>query len=130
MREGTEDAGVGRAQMTEDRFLQAVVNLAHLRGWLAVHHRTSARKVGGRWISNIRGDRGSPDVLLARAPRVILAELKLGTRMRDDAGHLPGGTYGLTADQVRWRDALLGCPGVTYAVWTPDDMETIAAVLA
>jgi len=116
--------------VSENAFLRAVVDLAHLYSWLAVHHEKSARKVGDRWISNIRGDRGSPDCLFVRPPRVIFAELKLGTRARDERDHLPGGTYGLTADQVRWRDALLACPGVEYALWTPEDLDAIAAVLA
>lgn len=96
-------------------------------GWIAAHHDLSARKVGDRYISNITGDRGSPDLILVRPPQLVFAELKTGKRYGKGAGT---GAYGLTPDQKRWGEALRACPSVFYAVWTPDDMDEIARVLA
>lgn len=115
--------------LSEDAFLEAVVNLAHMYGWICAHHSKSARKVGERWVSNIKGDKGSPDLVLVRPPRVIFAELKLGSRARNAKGHLAGGSYGLTPEQKIWLDALRECPGVQVFVWTPGQIEEIALLL-
>lgn len=114
--------------MSEDAFLTSVVNLARMLGWMAAHHDKSARKVGDRWISNIRGDKGSPDLLLVRAPRIIFAELKTGKKY--GTGRKVGGSssYGLTLEQKRWLGELSRCPVETYT-WTPADIDTIADVL-
>lgn len=114
----------------EDQFLKAVVNLAQTLGWMASHHDKSARKVGERWISNHVGDKGFPDLVLIRPPRLIMAELKTGTRYTDSTTGKRGGAYGLTPDQKRWMGALNECPGVEAFTWTPGQLDEIAAVLA
>lgn len=121
--------------MTDERdFAKQVVELAHLFGWLVGSHDKSARKVHGRWISNILGDRGEPDMRLVRPPRFIYAELKLGTRetrglATPKQGGAIGGTYGLTPEQRQWKAALEACNGVEYFQWTPADLDRIAEIL-
>ncbi len=98
--------------LTEAQWQAQVLDLAALLGWdrrLAYHTHDSRRS-----------QPGFPDLVLVRAPRVILAELK-----RDDGD--------LTAEQVRWLDALRRCAGgaggVEVYLWRPRDLETVAAVL-
>lgn len=62
----------------EKDFQRAVVDLAHLRGWL-VHHTRPAMNRRGRWASPLQGDAGCPDLVLMRGghhPGCVLAELK------------------------------------------------------
>lgn len=96
--------------MTEDELLGSVIDLAHLRGWLVVHHRPARTAQG--WRTPTQGDKGVPDLILARRGVVILAELK------SDKGRL-------TAEQVRWQTAL----GTHHRVWRPSDIHLIAKEL-
>src|SRR6266536_5294190 len=72
------DVPVGRsvfaAAMSEDHLLSNVVDLARLQGWL-IHHCRPAHTAKG-WRTPITGTPGFPDLVLARPPRLILAELK------------------------------------------------------
>lgn len=63
--------------MTEAEFLQRVMDTARLYGWLAAHHRPARTQQG--WRTPMQGDRGVPDLILAKGGRVILAELKSST---------------------------------------------------
>lgn len=92
--------------MTEADLLARVIDTAHLYGWL-VHHTRPARTAQG-WRTPIQGDRGAPDLLLARNGVVILAELKSG---RGQLG--PG--------QADWLDAC----GPFGRLWRPQDWEFI-----
>lgn len=122
----------------EDAFLVSVVNLAHTLGWLASHTNLSARKVGGRWVSNITGDRGFPDLALVHPTRgrLIFAELKLDLGPRGGADDVS-----LSADQERWRWAIEAVAGRSYAgrsgrapvlyfLWRPAMLDAIAEELA
>lgn len=121
--------------MTVERdFLKQVVQLAQMYGWIVGSHDKSARFVRGRWISNITGDKGEPDLRMVRPPRFIVAELKLGERATrgkatPKGGGAIGGTYGLTPEQKRWQEALTKCPGIETFVWTPGQLEDIERVL-
>lgn len=97
--------------MTEDDLLRAVIDLAHLRGWLVVHHRPARTEKG--WRTPTQGDKGVPDLILARRGVVILAELK------SDRGRL-------TLEQMAWRDAL----GQHWRVWRPADLPRIVEELS
>jgi len=108
--------------VTEKQFLEAVVDLAHLQGWL-VHHvleqRHYARRIGP----------GFPDLVMVRGARVVFAELKVGKNR-------------LTEDQRRWAVRLGGAAnvinvrchidpevGVSYHEWRPEDWDKIADCL-
>ncbi|SRR6266496_2024542 len=102
------DVPVGRsvfaAAMSEDHLLSNVVDLARLQGWL-IHHCRPAHTAKG-WRTPITGTPGFPDLVLARPPRLILAELK----------SMSGGVHRL---QRVWLVALHGIPGVETHVWRP-----------
>lgn len=99
------------ATMRESDFQARVIDLAHLRGW-RVHHTRPARTARGNWITPLAGDRGAPDLLLARNGAVLLAELKTA------AGRLGPG-------QADWLDAL----GDHGRLWRPGDWGAIVEEL-
>lgn len=104
------------AQETARQWESQVIELAHLCGWL-VHHQRPARKADGGWVSAIAGDKGFPDLVLAKKGRMLLAELKTGKAR-------------LSADQKVWRDALTGESGICYFhVWRPEDWDEIVKAL-
>lgn len=67
---------------TERAFLDAVIELATLRHWESFHARPGMTGHGWRTPGQGTMAKGWPDLLLARPPRLIFAELKA------DAGHL------------------------------------------
>ena len=113
--------------MLEAEFQANVVQLAKTTGWLIHHDR-------GDYRQTIAGDAGFPDLVMARAARVIFAELK------SDEGNL-------TDTQIKWLTALSGSPwsggttgflrpvvngagSIEFYVWRPPDIDLIAKVLS
>jgi hypothetical protein len=69
------------------------------------------------WRTPVQGDgKGFPDLVLARPPRVIFAELKTAKGK-------------LGPEQENWLAALTACPGVEVYVWRPDQLDDIAQIL-
>lgn len=96
--------------MTEAQLQAAVIDAAHMFGWL-VHHVKPARTPDGKWLTRIQGDAGFPDLVLARAGEVLFVELKSATgRVRPE--------------QSTWLDHLGGL------VWRPEDWTSGAIVEA
>jgi hypothetical protein len=96
---------------TETQLLDAILDLAGYRHWLTFHPMPAYRR-DGRIVTPFRGDRGYPDLTLARGGRVIHAELK-------DRG----GRYG--PGQEEWRDAI----GDSHRLWRPASLDEIAREL-
>lgn len=97
--------------LTEAEFLTRVVETARVHGWLA-HHARPARTARG-YRTAIQGDRGAPDLLLAREGVVLLVELKT------DTGRLGPG-------QREWLDAC----GEHALLWRPKDWDDVLATLS
>lgn len=95
--------------------LPAVIEAARGLGWRVIHSRNTYSE--GRWHTPLAGDPGAPDLILVRAGRVLLVELK------SQRGKL-------SANQQAWRDAIMGGP-VEYYLWRPSDWldGTITAIL-
>ncbi len=91
--------------ITERDFQQQVIDLAKICGW--EHYHT--------WNS-YRSDKGFPDLILVRSPRIVIAELKSEKREA-------------TPDQLKWLDMLKECPGVETYLWRPSDIERVAEIL-
>lgn len=91
---------MGVKKQTEKRFMQTVIDLARLRGWLVYHALDS------------RGSTpGFPDLVFARDGDVVFAELKVGKNKP-------------TAEQQEWFDALpANLIGVYF--WRPEDWPEI-----
>ncbi len=102
--------------ISEKAFQRTVVEYARLMGW-RIHHTRPALAQSGRWHTPLQGDKGLPDLILCRPPRLLFVELK-ASRLRKP-----------TPDQQAWLDALRAC-GVEVYLWTPEDWTTIEATLA
>jgi hypothetical protein len=100
---------------TEAGFLTAVVELAHLYGWKVYHQRSALTHRG--WRTTLQGDAGFPDLVLARPPRVLVAECK-SARGR------------LRVEQRAWVQVLGQCPGVECYIWRPEHWDLISRLLA
>jgi hypothetical protein len=99
--------------MTEDDFLESIIDLAHVYGWKVFHAR--AARTGKGWRTPVQGDgAGFPDLVLVRE-RVIFAELKT------DKGKL-------SELQEDWTLALNTAVQEVY-VWHPSDWDRIVEVL-
>jgi len=92
--------------ITEKEFLGQIKDLANLMGWAFYHPFLS------KW-----SERGWPDVVLVRPPRMILAELKTDTSK-------------LTKYQARWLWMLRKIKGIEVYIWRPRHLEHIAQILA
>lgn len=97
--------------MSEDAWLQRVLNTATVHGWLATHFRPAQTAKG--WRTPLQGYPGVPDLILARHGRVILAELK------SDTGQP-------TPEQRHWLTEL----GDHGRLWRPGDWDTVLAELS
>jgi len=101
----------------EESFQLAVIDLAHVHGWVASHFRKARTKRG--WVTAVGADgKGWPDLVLCheRRGRILVRELKV-----------PPNTC--TPEQLGWLRVLRAC-GVDAGVWTPGDWDTIEDTLA
>lgn len=96
--------------VSEDGLKAAVMHLAKIRGWRIVHIRPA--KVGDKWMTPYEGDSGLPDLIMARAGRVLLAELKSHTGRATPA-------------QKAW----LAAAGENGRLWGPAQWDQIVADL-
>jgi hypothetical protein len=97
--------------LSEDDFQDKVMDLAKRCGWMVCHYLPAIRQ-SGRISTAIKGDRGAPDLILARRGVVLLVELKTNKGV-------------VSSDQRRWLDALDGYGDV----WRPRDWDRIVEVL-
>lgn len=89
--------------MTEAVLQRAVIELAQVIGWKAMHQLPAMTKKG--WATTTQGDgRGFPDLILVRE-RIMFVELKVDGRY-------------LNAFQRMWRDWILAAGGEWYC-WKP-----------
>ncbi len=92
---------IGEAQLDAQ-----VRKLAEITQWARYHTYRSTRSAAG-W----------PDLVLVRAPRLIVAELKSDDGKPSDA-------------QRHWLTVLSGCQGVEVYLWRPRDLDAIARILS
>ena len=84
-------------------------------GWEVLHIRAGRTQFG--WAVPVTGSLGEgwPDLILAKPPRIIAAELKSGSGKATD-------------HQLRVLDVLRRC-GIETFVWRPDDWDEIVKVI-
>lgn len=92
------------ADLTEEQFLSEVLRLARRLGWHAYHTRDSRKSAAG-----------FPDCVFARAPRLFVAELKVGDNQP-------------TAAQLTWLEQFQAASIPAY-VWRPTDWQEIERTL-
>jgi hypothetical protein len=98
--------------MSEGDLQRRIIDLAHVRRWRVVHIRPLWQREG-KMVTAYEGDKGLPDLILARGGRVILAELKR------EKGAYP------TPDQQLW----LRAAGPNGYLWRPSMWAEIVKVL-
>src|SRR3990167_191204 len=98
-------SGIMNKAVTEASFQQQVIAYARLRGWRVAHFRPAMNR-RGVWATQMQGDPGFPDLVLARHDRVIFAELK------SEKGRS-------TSDQIAWANTMGG-----VFLWRPSDWDT------
>lgn len=91
------------SEMPEAQLQDCVVQAARTLGWLVCHFRPAVNR-RGHWQTPIQGNPGFPDLVLAKAGKVIFAELK-----KEKSG--------LAVAQYEWFDALKG----HIYLWRPHD---------
>lgn len=99
----------------EANFQQQVVDLAHLHRWRVFHSRRAKQANGEHRTAVAYEGAGFPDLVLAKAGRLLIAELK--------SGH---GT--LRPNQREWRAELEGSSH--YRLWHPSDWDEIERELS
>lgn len=99
--------------MTEQQFTNSLLEWAKVYGWRRFHVRNS----GARGLSQVQGDKGFPDLVLVRPPRLIFAELKVGRNKVADA-------------QSEWLTALNDASLAEVYYWTPAQWTEILRVLS
>jgi hypothetical protein len=107
----TEFAALAVRGQTEAEFQRQVVRLAKLYQWRVVHYRPSLNR-SGKWSTPVQGDKGGPDLLLAKGGKVLLLELKT------EAGRL-------RPEQRAWQAAA----GGNYWCVRPSDWGRLVEVL-
>lgn len=103
---------MAKVNLSEERFMEQVIDLALMNGWLVHHDRANM-------TLHTQGHPGFPDLVLAHAARktVIFAELKVGKNV-------------VTSAQLIWLRALeMATPKVWVFTWYPADMPTIQRIL-
>lgn len=100
-----------RPPMSEDDWETRVMDFAKLHGWKVCHYLPAIRQ-SGRISTAVKGDRGGPDLQLARRGVVLLVELKTNS-----------GT--LSPEQREWLDEC----GEHGDVWRPRDWDRVQAIL-
>jgi hypothetical protein len=108
--------------VSEAQFQSQIIKHAKLWRW-RVHHVRPAL-TGRGWRTPLQGDKGFPDLVLAKSwpdgrAVMVLAELK-AQRVKD-----------VEPDQQAWLDvlSLLDAPQVIVATWRPMDWEDVRKVL-
>jgi hypothetical protein len=96
-----------KSALSEAEFQQRVMDAARMAGWMCVHFRP-AKSQRGRWVTPMAGDKGFPDLVLAKDGRVLLAELKT------DKGKP-------TAEQQAWLAAV----GGHGRLWRPENWPAV-----
>lgn len=103
----------------EDDFMATVIDEARLNGWHVWHFHTSMRLINDGGRKRLVGDsmaKGFPDLVLARPPKLILAELKSATGRLSD-------------DQKIAKQILEQCTEVEYHLWKPKNQTEIGDIL-
>lgn len=94
-------------ELSEADWQSRVMDAARRAGWLCCHFRAALTQ-RGRWVTPLQGDKGAPDLLLAKDGRVLLAELK-------KTGGKP------TPEQKAW----LAAAGGHGRLWLPENWEAV-----
>ena len=113
--------------MTEQQFTNELLKWAKTYRWRAFHVRNSG--AGGN--TQVQGDKGFPDLVLVRPPRLIFAELKVG-KAGTKAGDPTPEQFAWLHDLEENSEDVYGMPSgaVKCYVWRPSDWSQILVILS
>jgi len=131
--------------ITEEQFSGQVEDLLKMLGWRWCHFRPARTEKG--WRTALTGDKGLPDIIAARPPRLIFAELKSEdgelspeqegwiAALKKDLGVKNYGYYYLAASILSYRDLgnneyLIETITPEVYLWRPNQIEEIAEILS
>jgi hypothetical protein len=104
---------VGAVKISEADWQRRVIDAAKLFGWRYAHFRPAQTSKG--WRTAMSGDKGFPDLVLVRPPRVLFVELKSDDGLPSEA-------------QLLWFNDLASS-GEAY-IWRPRDWTEVYTTLA
>jgi hypothetical protein len=108
---------------TEEQFAGQIEDLLKIYGWRWCHFRPARTEKG--WRTAITGDKGFPDYIAARPPRLIIAEIK-----SEKGAITPEQGYWLWDLQKCQRDDTSPLPAIPEIyLWRPSDIESIKEIL-
>ncbi|HEX8133819.1 MAG TPA: VRR-NUC domain-containing protein [Actinomycetes bacterium] len=102
-------------ELSEDDYLQTILDAARLYRWRFHHTRAALNRHGAR-STPLQGDPGLPDLLLVRGGRLLALEVK-----RENGR--------ATVEQERWLGELRRVPGVIAEVVRPSDWPQVLRLL-
>lgn len=110
---GTEMKTAALKSLSEAEFTSQVLEFAKLHRWRRAHFRPAMTSKG--WRTPVQGDgAGFPDLVLVRGPELVIAELKVNSKV--------------TPEQQEWLLAFGGA-GAKVFVWRPKNWPEIEATL-
>lgn len=105
---------LGSLPLSEDDFQHRLMQTAKLLRWRVTHFR-AVKLPSGKWATPLSGDKGFPDLALARGGVVLLAELKRSRKEKP------------RPEQVLWLQEIGPEIG---RLWAPEDWPEIYAELS
>ena len=119
MSETTPAYKVIEEHMSEAELLTTVIALAQRLGWMVSHFRASRTLTG--WATPVQGDKGFPDLVLARGGRTDRDGRLLFLELKSEKGKM-------AEEQTRWRGELYSAGAVVYVI-RPRDLDWVREVL-
>lgn len=105
------------AKPKEADYQRTIVAAAQLAGWL-VHAERPAQTSHGRWLTNVQGRPGFPDLTLVHPARKLMLFVELKRKPNKP-----------TDDQLAWLDGLRRCGVQSALLWVPDQLDAFLRFL-
>ena len=101
--------------VSEKLFQEQLLQLAKLNGWKAFHP-LAVRDYKGNHRTALAGDKGFPDLVLARKPSAQRVGGLLFVELKSESGRL-------SIEQIEWAEHL--SPSAEWYLWRPRDLDAI-----
>ncbi len=103
------------APVSEKLFQEQLLQLAKVNGWKAFHP-LAVRDFHGNYRTALAGDKGFPDLVLARKPSAQRVGGLLFVELKSASGRL-------SIEQIEWAEHL--SPSAEWYLWRPNDLPAI-----
>ena len=106
--------------VSEKLFQEQVLRLAQINGWKRFHP-MAVRDYNGGYRTALAGDKGFPDLVLARATTTQRVGGLIFAELKSETGRL-------AIEQIEWSEHL--APWAEWYLWRPRDLDAIAERLS